>query len=142
MKIHFEERDTPPLVPYISTIMKQVISAGRRLYSPVVASSISISIVTAEEMAKINQQYRDTLGVTDVLSFPGNGQATLGDIIICLEVAESQAAEYGHSLERELAFLTAHGFLHLIGHDHQTPEDEHEMIEAQNKILERVGVPR
>ena len=67
---------------------------------------------------------------------------SLGSIIICPDVAQAQADEYGHSLERELAFLTAHGFLHLIGYDHATSKDEAAMIAMQEKILTYVGVPR
>jgi probable rRNA maturation factor len=70
---------------------------------------------------------------------PSQPAINLGDIIICTDVAQAQAAEYGHSLERELAFLTAHGLLHLIGYDHNTPQAEAEMIAMQKEILAWVG---
>jgi len=132
INVHLEERGIPPLPAHMRAIIRQVISRGLRIR----AKSVSISIVSAEEMTTINHQYRNINDVTDVLSFPGTAQNALGDIILCLPVAGAQATEYNHSLERELAFLTAHGLLHLLGHDHQTPEEEEKMIQAQNKILQ------
>ena len=154
MTVQLDERGTPPLAPHIRTILKQVISAGRHLYlgskearrsHPI---ELSISIVTTTEMADANLKFRNKTGPTDVLSFPAISPASgathrphiLGDIVICLSVAIDQATSYGHSLERELAFLTAHGFLHLIGYDHETSADEEKMIAAQKKILEWTGI--
>ena len=92
---------------------------------------------------------------TDVLSFPQltfeegeimdrneKGEVVLGDIIISLERAREQAEEYGHSLKREIAFLTAHSMLHLLGYDHMEPEEEKEMFAKQKEILELAGIPR
>ena len=157
MKIHFAERDTEPLPPATQLLLRQTISAGLKhhpQYSKL-NCSLSITFVTAAEMRELNAEYRDKDTTTDVLSFPnamqnpiipGNRRTkpsiALGSIIICTEVAQAQAQEYNHSLERELAFLTAHGFLHLIGYDHATDEDEREMIAMQKQILEYVGVPR
>ena len=75
---------------------------------------------------------------------PGVGRAhlSLGDVIICLEKAQDQARQYQHSLDRELAFLAVHGFLHLIGYRHDTPPQEEEMQAAQNKILAEARIPR
>lgn len=66
----------------------------------------------------------------------------LGDIVISLERAAEQAKEYGHSFEREVAFLTVHSMLHLLGYDHMTPEDEEEMFGHQKKIMEKLGISR
>ena len=66
----------------------------------------------------------------------------LGDIAICLERAEEQAEEYGHSLERELAFLAVHGSLHLLGYDHMKPQDEQTMFAKQTEILNAMGITR
>ncbi len=71
-----------------------------------------------------------------------NGEILLGDIIISLERAKEQAAEYGHSLQREIAFLTAHSMLHLLGYDHIEPEEEAEMFRRQREILLLAGFPR
>lgn len=116
---------------------------------------ISISIVDNEEIHQINKQFRGIDRPTDVLSFPQltfeegeimdrneNGEVVLGDIIISLERAREQAEEYGHSLKREIAFLTAHSMLHLLGYDHMEPEEEKEMFAKQREILELAGIPR
>ncbi len=66
----------------------------------------------------------------------------LGDIYISIDKAKSQAEEYGHSLKRELSFLTVHGFLHLLGYDHMEKEDEIKMFSLQNEILKEYGVNR
>lgn len=108
-----------------------------------------------EEIHQINKQFRGIDRPTDVLSFPQltfeegeimdrneNGEVVLGDIIISLERAREQAEEYGHSLKREIAFLTAHSMLHLLGYDHMEPEEEKEMFAKQKEILELAGIPR
>lgn len=116
---------------------------------------ISVSIVSNAEIQSINKAFRNIDSVTDVLSFPQltfeegeiagvneNDEIILGDIIISLDKAVSQAQEYGHSLKREIAFLTAHSMLHLLGYDHMTPEEETEMIQKQRGILNGVGISR
>lgn len=116
---------------------------------------ISVSIVDNEEIRQINKQFRNIDRETDVLSFPmltfaegemaernENDEIVLGDIIISLERAREQAAEYGHSLKREIAFLTAHSMLHLLGYDHMEPEEEAEMFRRQKEILMQAGFPR
>ena len=108
-----------------------------------------------EEIHQINKQFRGIDRPTDVLSFPQltfeegeimdrneKGEVVLGDIIISLERAREQAEEYGHSLKREIAFLTAHSMLHLLGYDHMEPEEEKEMFAKQKEILELAGIPR
>ena len=83
---------------------------------------------------------------TDVLSFPlfdGDGcldDEEMGDIVISLERAKEQAEEYGHSLKREVAFLTAHSMLHLLGYDHENGEQE--MYQKQDDILNSLGITR
>jgi len=161
MRVHWGERGVKPLPVPTKTLLKQVISYGLRLHQALEYKNVhcetNISFVTPAEIAELNKQYRNKDMPTDVLSFP-NARATpipatrksnrnkptlnLGDIVICTEVAERQAQAYGHSPERELAFLTAHGFLHLIGYDHNTPQEEAAMIAMQKKILDRVGIVR
>jgi len=141
MKVYYSESADTPLPLHTLTLMKQVVSAGLKLHHIKKDVELSISIVTPEEIQELNNQYRNKNEPTDVLSFPSEGK-NLGDIIICLNKAIAQAEEYGHSLERELAFLTAHGFLHLCGYDHLSDEDEKDMIAAQKEILNYVGVPR
>ena len=107
---------------------------------------VSISFVDKDEIQTLNRDYRNKDTATDVLSFPVNNELamgpsiSLGDIAICIEIAQKQAEEYGHSQERELAFLVVHGMLHLLGYDHETPEDETEMCAAQEQILKKLGL--
>ena len=111
---------------------------------------VCVLITDAEEIQRLNGSYRNIDRVTDVLTFPAwEGDVILcppdgylGDIAICFERAEEQAHEYGHSLERELAFLSVHGALHILGYDHMTPEDEAIMMGKQDEILIEMGYPR
>lgn len=116
---------------------------------------ISLSFVTNEEIHQINRQFRKVDAPTDVLSFPQltfeegeeadvneNGEIVLGDIIISVERAKEQAEEYGHGLKREIAFLTVHSMLHLLGYDHMEKDEEEDMFRRQKEILEIAGIPR
>ena len=114
------------------------------------SGDVCVLITDAEEIQRLNASYRNIDRVTDVLTFPAwEGDAILcppdgylGDIAICFERAEEQAQEYGHSLERELAFLAVHGALHLLGYDHMEPEDEKAMLARQDEILNELGYLR
>lgn len=114
---------------------------------------ISVQIVDDDMIQQLNQQYRQIHQPTDVLSFPQfeadeekislPGQPLpLGDIVISLPRAKQQATEFGHPLERELGFLAVHGFLHLLGYDHQSPEEEKVMFMKQEEILKQIGLQR
>ena len=118
-------------------------------------SEVSITFVTNEAIHAINREYRDKDQPTDVISFAleemsegevqivGEGiPRVLGDIIISTDRTREQAEEFGHSFERELGFLAVHGFLHLLGYDHMTPEDEKVMFGKQDEILESYGLGR
>ena len=117
-------------------------------------AEMSVTFVSNEEIKRINHEFRNKDEVTDVLSFPqeelGDGEIEivgdipvhLGDVIISLDVVKKQAEEYEHSLEREIAFLAVHGFLHLIGYDHETIEEEKEMFKRQENILQEFGLRR
>jgi probable rRNA maturation factor len=118
-------------------------------------SEVSVTFVTNERIREINREYRDKDAVTDVISFAleelGEGEVELigadiprilGDIIISIAKAKEQAEEYGHSFMREFGFLAVHGFLHLLGYDHMTEEDEHEMFTLQKEILDEYGLQR
>lgn len=114
-----------------------------------VSASVNITVVSQDEIQRINREFRDTDKVTDVLSFPACdgsefdfNDGFLGDIAICLKRAQEQANEYGHSLRREIAFLTVHGMLHILGYDHISQEDEAIMFPLQNKILEEMRILR
>lgn len=119
-------------------------------------SEVSVTFVDNEAIQKLNHMYRGKNMPTDVLSFPmeepGEGEVNirhepemprmLGDIVISVDKAREQAESYGHSLERELGFLAVHGFLHLLGYDHMTPEDEKQMFQKQEDILKSHGLER
>ncbi|MEH7414091.1 rRNA maturation RNase YbeY [Neobacillus drentensis] len=118
-------------------------------------SEVSITYVTNDRIQEINREYRDKDTPTDVISFAmeelGEGEVelsgmdmprVLGDIIISIPRTIEQAEEYGHSFERELGFLAVHGFLHLLGYDHMTEEDEKEMFTLQKEILNDYGLTR
>lgn len=115
--------------------------------------AVSVQIVDNQTIQQFNQTFRRVDRPTDVLSFPQwetdeeiielpDEPTPLGDIVISLPKAKQQAAEYGHSLERELGFLAVHGFLHLLGYDHQDAEQEREMFAKQEAILQRIGLQR
>ncbi|RHW41022.1 rRNA maturation RNase YbeY [Neobacillus notoginsengisoli] len=118
-------------------------------------SEVSVTFVGNERIHEINREYRKKDAPTDVISFPmeepGEGEIEiigaglpriLGDIIISIPKTEEQAKEYGHSFMRELGFLAVHGFLHLLGYDHETDEEEAEMFSLQKGILDAYGLSR
>ncbi|MCY8721657.1 rRNA maturation RNase YbeY, partial [Bacillus sp. S10C12M] len=107
-------------------------------------AEVSVTIVTNEDIQQINKEYRGKDTPTDVISFAleeeGEGEVeivgaemppVLGDIIISADRTREQAEEYNHSFKRELGFLAVHGFLHLLGYDHMTKEEEEEMFTKQ-----------
>lgn len=106
---------------------------------------VSISFVDNEEIRTLNKDFRGIDSVTDVLSFPLDEDypipmPLLGDIIISVEKALEQSLDYGHSLERELSYLTCHSMLHLLGYDHMTDEDKREMREKEKIIMKNLNV--
>ncbi len=116
------------------------------------SAEVSVTFVDNEEIHKLNKQYRNIDSVTDVLSFPlgenGNydtdpetGAKMLGDVVISMEKAEDQAALYGHSIQREVAYLTAHSVLHLLGYDHETNLEKVHMREKEELVMEQLGLP-
>lgn len=144
-------------------LIKDIItSAAKKLQlSPLV--EVDISIVSNEEIHALNKQYRNVDRPTDVLSFAleedladapiinkfdkdddeeADYPVHLGDIIISYPKILEQAEDYGHSPQRELAFLAVHGFLHLNGYDHQTVDEEAEMFKIQEEVLTENGYTR
>ena len=110
----------------------------------------NIIIVDNERIHKINREYRHIDKPTDVISFaleddesfPGLETRVLGDIYISLDKVYEQSEAYGHTFFRELAFLTVHGLLHLLGYDHMELEDEKEMFSRQELILNEAGITK
>ena len=117
-------------------------------------AEVSVTFVDDEGIRELNKKFRNMDKPTDVLSFPlldyeGESEEpffdelchNLGDIVISLERAMAQANEFGHSFEREVAFLTAHSMLHLLGYDHElSEEDDADMRRRQNDIMDRLGL--
>lgn len=117
---------------------------------------IDIILTNPENIRKINNQYRNIDKETDVLSFPmfekaeiedlkNNGndiEEALGDIIISIKKVQEQAIEYGHSFERELAYMLIHGFYHLMGYDHMNEEEKKQMREKEEVVLSKLNINR
>lgn len=105
---------------------------------------VSVIFIDDLEMIQMNHTYRQLLKTTDVLTFPSNDTTfeTIGDIFINIDKVFEQAQAYGHSEKREVAFLAVHGYLHILGFDHQNDIDEKNMILAQEEILKRAGLER
>lgn len=157
LKIFFSnDQKSVKITPEIKKLLRRAIKTALEYERFDKNAEVSLSFVTNEEIRALNSEYRNTDRETDVLSFPmldgGDGDGDidiyadsvlLGDIIISAEKAAAQADEYGHSIERELAFLAVHSTLHLLGYDHETSEeDEAEMFEKQDEILKLAGIPR
>lgn len=117
-------------------------------------AEVSVSFVNDDEIHRLNAEFRDIDRATDVLSFPlgENGvydlnnetnAYLLGDIVISLQTAEVQAKQFGHSLEREIAFLTVHSMLHLLGYDHVNGGVEaRRMRDKEENVLTELGLSR
>jgi probable rRNA maturation factor len=114
---------------------------------------VSITLVDNTAIAALNREYRGVDAPTDVLSFAmmegeefldlnEDGEAVMGDIIISMEKVVDQAKEYGHSIEREFAFLVVHGTLHLLGYTHDGQQDTKRMRQREEEILEGLGLTR
>ncbi len=132
---------TPELEETINIVIKKTFE-----YENIEPRNVSVLITDNEEIHGLNFEYRQKDAPTDVLSFPlfdenGNlDEYELGDIVISLERAMAQAEEYNHSIKREVAFLTAHSMLHLLGYDHENGEQE--MYVKQDEILNELGITR
>ncbi len=124
--------------------------------------AIELVLVDGEEIRRLNRETRNIDKVTDVLSYPSldgikgeairadehpfeideEGNLLVGSIALCEERAREQAAEYGHSYERELCYLIVHGVMHCLGYDHLTDEERAEMRRKEEYILQKMGVTR
>ncbi len=154
------EQDKVSIDENINIIIKKVIDICMKSEELEVDYEVSVLIVDDKEIRLINKEHRDIDKATDVLSFPmaefyngelisdegdydiENEQLMLGDIIISAETAKRQAVEYGHSFEREMAFLTAHSCFHLLGYDHMEESEEKVMLNKQEAVLKEIGLTR
>lgn len=155
VKIYFSNRQKQVELPEgLRTNIRKCCEEALSAEQIEVDSEVSVTVVDNAEIKKLNREHRDKDKVTDVLSFPmgadgeydinpDTGRIMLGDIVISASKAEDQAKEYGHSLMRELCFLTTHSMFHLLGYDHEVSvEEEKIMFDKQNMVLEKLGITR
>ncbi|MHB8128536.1 MAG: rRNA maturation RNase YbeY [Mobilitalea sp.] len=165
MTINFEYEATQRLDFDYEALQKRVVEACLDYEECPYESEVSILLTDDDQIQQINQEFRNIDAPTDVLSFPSieyitpgdfskleenisesfhpeTGELLLGDIVISVDRAKIQANEYGHSIEREIAFLTAHSMFHLFGYDHIEEVDRTRMEEKQNKVLEMLQILR
>lgn len=147
-----KEKDSPEL----RCLVKAAIYAALDYEDFRKSAEISVTFTDNEGIHEINKKERNIDSPTDVLSFPimsgddsaadtdrTTGAVMLGDIVLNLERARAQAAEYGHSYTREVAFLTVHSVLHLLGYDHLTSEEaDRDMRARQDAVLDMMGIKR
>ena len=131
-------------------LIRKVLAKGAELQKVPDEAEISVLICDGPVIHELNREYRDVDAPTDVLSFALNEgdddvpeeEMELGDIVINLDRAIEQAEEFGHSKERETAYLAVHGFLHILGYDHYEPEEKKAMRAAEEAILSACGLER
>lgn len=150
------EQEKEPVTPELRTLVKVAIYFALDYEDFGESAEVSVTFTDNEGIQEINREQRNIDAPTDVLSFPimsdddkaadtdrSNGAVLLGDIVLNLERARAQAAEYGHSYTREVAFLTVHSVLHLLGYDHLTSEEaDRDMRARQDAVLGMMGIAR
>ena len=137
------EQEKVKLTFTLKRLIKKAIVTALRYEKFDRSAEVSVTVVDNEAIREMNREHREIDRATDVLSFPmfdedfDDGEdAILGDIVLSFEKAVEQSEAYGHSLKREVAFLTVHSVLHLLGYDHEEGKaEESEMFEKQEAIL-------
>ena len=162
IKVDFYNDDEFNISSSMRAYMKRALMEAMKLFELNNKLQISVSFVDEERIKEYNNINSGIDRVTDVLSFPlqnfseGNindddisdgeydedGNLMLGDVVICTAVAQRQAAEYCHSMERETVYLFVHSILHLMGFDHEKDEEKKRMREAEEKIMNKIGLLR
>lgn len=164
MTLNFEEEGSIKLPLECETLAERAAQAALDFTDCPYEAEINLLLTTDEEIRQMNREFRNIDRATDVLSFPmvnyeeaGNfdfleeqedcfhpetGELLLGDIVISKDKVLTQAAEYGHSPEREFAFLITHSVLHLTGYDHIEENERLLMEQMQREILEKLGITR
>ena len=116
------------------------------------AAEVSVTFANNEQIHELNKMHRNVDAPTDVLSFPmgedgkydidpATNAKILGDIVISMEKAVEQADRFGHTLQREVGYLTAHSMLHLLGYDHEEPLEKVHMREKEQLVMTQLGLP-
>ena len=146
LHIYFENMQDKHRVTYaLKILVRNAIEATLAFEKVSAGCEVSVTFADNEGIRAINREYRQIDALTDVLSFPlfeeSAGKKQLGDIVLSLERCAAQAEEFGHSFEREAAFLSVHSMLHLLGYDHvNSDEEDAEMRRRQREILDRMGL--
>lgn len=151
--IYFENHQEKETVTYgMKMLIRRAVEATLAYEEIEENCEVSVTFCDNEEIREINQKFRNIDRATDVLSFPlfdDDGMnahveeldCMLGDVVLSLERAREQADEFGHSFEREIAFLTVHSILHLLGYDHElSDEDDADMRKRQSEIVDGMGL--
>lgn len=143
----------------VTAICRRAVKAVLQYEGVEVTCEVSVLITDDKGIQEINREFRDIDKPTDVLSFPnykvkageyeampeyieGDGYVHLGDIALSSDRADAQAEEYGHHVGRELAYLTVHATLHLLGYDHENEKDKRKMRQREEAILKGLGLER
>ncbi len=153
VKIYFENNQEKETVTYrLKMLIRRAVQEALAYESVEEDCEVSVTFSDNEGIREINRRFRNIDRATDVLSFPlfdEDGMdahveeldCMLGDIVLSLERAREQANEFGHSFAREVAFLTVHSVLHLLGYDHElSEEDDADMRKRQTEIVDRMGL--
>ena len=151
LRIYFDNIQSKRPVGYqLKLLMRRAIEATLAYEGVKRDVEVSLTFADDESIHRLNLEYRGIDRPTDVLSFPleedaeeqtDRGLLVLGDIVISLERAAAQAEEFGHSYEREVAFLCIHSMLHLLGYDHELGEAEDaDMRRRQHEIIDSIGL--
>ena len=132
--------------PFPNNLLERAANTALEHESASLDSELSIILTNDERLHELNLNYLGVDAPTDVLSFPASetdpetGGHYIGDILISIPRAQTQAEAAGHPLESEVQLLVVHGVLHLLGHDHAETEEKARMWKAQTEILERLGL--
>lgn len=151
-----DEQKKERVTPELRCLVKAAVYAALEYEDFKKSAEVSVTFTDNDKIREINREQRNIDAPTDVLSFPimsgddseadtdrSNGAVMLGDIVLNLERARSQAEEFGHSFTREVAFLTVHSVLHLLGYDHLTSEEaDRDMRARQDAVLDIMGIGR
>ncbi len=154
LMLYFENsQDILPITYKLKRLVRLAVEATLAYEEYHNTAEVSVTFTDNAGIKKLNKKYRKIDKETDVLSFPlfdfeGSEEPPvdemanmLGDIVVSLEKAKAQAEEYGHSFEREVAFLCVHSTLHLLGYDHETSEeDELDMRQRQTAVMQMLGL--
>ncbi|NLN14922.1 MAG: rRNA maturation RNase YbeY [Tissierellia bacterium] len=144
MEVYIDNRQPIQIDDKIEEIIKRVVKESLLVEGLGLDYEVSVSLVDNEEIQQLNREYRGVDRPTDVLSFPLEDEfgllPILGDIVISIEKAKEQAEEFNHSLEREIAYLTAHSMLHLMGYDHMEEEEKKAMRSKEKEVMKRLGI--